>query len=493
METVGLLLLGLVLGALLGGVAAWVVLQQRAQARLQAQRADDAAAACAERDAAVRAVEERAAERAAVAEARASAAEEHTRSVLSARQDAIVAQLREQAAADRADVEQRLSAALADAAGLREALEASRQQLRETVDAHRRQEAERQKGETGQAQVLQTLKPVLEHLRGMQTKVDALEKARVEQHTELAAQIKHTQHSVEESRKAADTLASVLKNNSVRGAWGETQLRTLVETAGLLNRVDFELQHSVEADSGDRRPDMVINLPGGKQMAIDAKVPYNSFMDAQREGLEPETRQRLLDDHAKKVRGHVDVLARKGYWTGLAVSPEFTVAFIPNEQLLNAALEVDPSLMEHAFRQGIVLATPTNLWGMLKTVAFTWKQEALTEDAQALFEMGQVLYRRIVKMAEHVDKLGRSIQRSVKDYNAFTGSLERSVLPAARKLNAADPLATIAPPQEIEEAPRSLTAGDFAALTDVERPELDLALAFEETVEAEIVHEADAG
>jgi DNA recombination protein RmuC len=337
------------------------------------------------------------------------------------------------------------------------------------------------------------LKPVLEHLRGMQTKVDSLEKARVEQHTELAAQIRHTQRSVEESRKAADTLASVLKNNSVRGAWGETQLRTLVETAGLLNRVDFELQHSVEADSGDRRPDMVINLPGGKQMAIDAKVPYNSFMDAQREGLEPEIRRRLLEDHARKVRGHVDVLARKGYWTGLAVSPEFTVAFIPNEQLLNAALDVDPSLMEHAFRQGIVLATPTNLWSMLKTVAFTWKQEALTEDAQALFEMGQVLYRRIVKLAEHVDKLGRSIQRSVKDYNAFTGSLERSVLPAARKLNAADPLATIGAPHEIEEAPRSLTAGDFEALAEVERPELDLTLAFEETVEAEIIAEADAG
>jgi len=480
METVGLLLLGLVLGALLGGAVTWIAAQQRVRnaadaqaASHEAQRAADAEAARAALETAVHAAEDRAAERAAVAEARATAAEEHTRSVLAARQDAIVAQLREQAAADRADVEQRLSAALAEAAGLRDALEAARLQHRETLEAHRREEAELLKGEAGQAQVLKTLQPVLEHLRGMQTKVDSLEKARVEQHTELAAQIRHTQRSVEESRKAADTLASVLKNNAVRGAWGETQLRTLVETAGLLNRVDFDLQHSVEADSGDRRPDMVINLPGGKQMAIDAKVPYNSFMDAQREGLEPETRQRLLDDHA---------------------SPEFTVAFIPNEQLLNSALEVDPSLMEHAFRQGIVLATPTNLWSMLKTVAFTWKQEALTEDAQALFEMGQVLYRRIVKLAEHVDKLGRSIQRSVKDYNAFTGSLERSVLPAARKLNAADPGTTIAVPHEIEEAPRSLAAGDFAALADIERPELDLTLAFEESVvEAEIVDEADAG
>lgn len=478
MASLGLVVLGLLLGLLLGGVAVWVVLQQR----FAGQRAADAAGA--------RAVTEDAVRQSA---ARAAASEEHARAVFAARQDALVAQLREQAATERTDVEQRLSSALAQVRGLQEALDAARQQHRETVEAHRREQLEREKGEAGQAQVLKTLSPVLEHLRSMQSKVDTLEKARVEQHTELAAQIRHTQRSVEESRKAADTLASVLKNNAVRGAWGETQLRTLVETAGLLNRVDFELQQSVEADSGDRRPDMVINLPGGKQMAIDAKVPYNSFMDAQREGIEPETRQRLLEDHAKKVRGHVDVLARKGYWTGLAISPEFTVAFIPNEQLLNVALEVDPSLMEHSFRQGVVLATPTNLWSMLKTVAFTWKQEALTEDAQALFEMGQILYRRIVRLAEHVDKLGRSLQRSVKDYNAFTGSLERSVLPAARKLNAADPLAEIAVPQEIEEAPRALTAGDFAVLADVDRPELDLTLAFDVPVEGEIVDEADAG
>jgi len=480
MEMVGLVLLGLVLGMLVGGLAVRVMLQQHVE-RARAAAADASRVA---QDEALR-----------EAARRAAAAEEHTRAVLAARQEAIVAQLHQQAARERADVEQRLSAAVAQVSGLQEALEAARQQHRELLDAQRREQVKREQGEAGQAQVLKTLTPVLEHLRSMQTKVDSLEKARVEQHTELAAQIRHTQHSVEESRKAADTLASVLKNNVVRGAWGETQLQTLVETAGLLNRVDFELQHSVEADSGDRRPDMVINLPGGKQMAIDAKVPYNSFMDAQREGLAPETRQRLLEDHAKRVRAHVDVLARKGYWTGLPISPEFTVAFIPNEQLLNSALDVDPSLMEHAFRQGIVLATPTNLWSMLKTVAFTWKQEALTEDAQALFEMGQVLYRRIVKLAEHVDKLGRSIQRSVKDYNAFTGSLERSVLPAARKLNAADPISAIAAPHEIEEAPRSLAAGDFAVLADLDRPELDLTLVFDEkeVVDAELVDDAAAG
>ena len=301
---VGLVLLGLVLGLLVGGLAVRVVLEQR----VEQARAADADATRRERDEAVHEALREAARRAAADSGRAR------RQCWRARQEAIVAQLHQQAARERADVEQRLSAALAQVSGLQEALEAARLQHRELLDAQRREQAKQKRGEAGQAQVLKTLAPVLEHLRSMQTKVDSLEKARVEQHP-VAAQIRHTQHSVEESRKAADTLASVLKNNVVRGAWGETQLQTLIETAGLLNRVDFELQHSVEADSGDRRPDMVINLPGGKQMAIDAKVPYNSFMDAQREGLAPETRQRLLEEHAKRVRGHVDVLARKGYST----------------------------------------------------------------------------------------------------------------------------------------------------------------------------------
>jgi DNA recombination protein RmuC len=414
-----------------------------------------------------------------------------------ARHELALAEERQQAAAARAAVQEELAATGAQVEALRAALGDAREQYKALVEGQRQAQREREQAqrdkeqaESGHTQVLKTLSPVVEHLRTMQRKVDDLEKSRVQQHTELAAQIRHTQRSVEDSRKAADTLASVLKNNAVRGAWGETQLRTLVETSGLLNRVDFELQHSMDADSGARRPDMVINLPGGKQMAIDAKVPYNAFMDAHREGIEPEVRQRLLEDHARKVRGHVDTLARKGYWTGLATSPEFTVAFIPNEQLLNAALEVDPSLQEHAFKQGIVLATPTNLWGLLKTVAFTWKQEALTEDAQALFDLGQILYRRILKLSEHVDKLGRSLQRSVKDYNAFTGSLERSVLPAARKLNAADPVATIPAPKEIEEAPSPLSSSEFSALADLDRDELTFDF---DVAEAEIVDDAQAG
>ncbi|WGX94313.1 DNA recombination protein RmuC [Nocardioides sp. L-11A] len=477
------LLLALLVGLLLGAGAGWLVRQATLPATPEVAPEEAPEVVAARHEAVLAGL--RAEHETALAELR------HEVQRVQLQGESRAGAVRAEEAAARAAVQAELTGALATVEELRDAVDDARARYRTLVEQQRQAQQERERGETGQTQVLKTLTPVVEHLRAMQRKVDDLEKARVQQHTELATQIKHTQRSVEDSRKAADTLASVLKNNAVRGAWGETQLRTLVETAGLLNRVDFELQHSVEADSGSRRPDMVINLPGGKQMAIDAKVPYNAFMDAQREGLEPETRQRLLDDHARKVRGHVDTLARKGYWTGLAVSPEFTVAFIPNEQLLNAALEVDPSLMEHAFGNGIVLATPTNLWSMLKTVAFTWKQEALTEDAQVLFELGQVLYRRILKLSEHVDKLGRSLQRSVKDYNAFTGSLERSVLPAARKLNAADPVADIPVPKEIEEAPKALASSEFGALADLDRDELTFD--FDLPVDAEIVDDTRAG
>lgn len=354
-----------------------------------------------------------------------------------------------------------LAASQAESRELRAALDDARLAHREYVDADRAARARRDESDQATAQVLSTLTPVAEQLRTMQSRVEGLEQARVAQHAELTEQIRATQVGVEQSRRAATDLASVLRNNhSVRGSWGETQLRTLVESAGLLNRVDFAVQLSVASESGARRPDMVVNLPGGKQMAVDSKVPYNSFMDAQRDGVAPELRADLLQAHAKAVRGHVDALGQKGYWTGLPVSPEFVVAFIPNDQLLNAALDVDPSLMEHAFSRGVILATPANLWGLLKTIAFTWKQDALTEDAQALFEHGQTVYRRVVKLADHVDKLGRRIASSVTAYNDFAGSLERSLLPAARKLNQVDPN-SLGTPRAIDDAPRMLTAGDF--------------------------------
>ena len=415
MEIVGVLIVGLVVGLAVGAVLGWLARQH-----LVASPAPE--------------------ESPEVLAARHEAELERAR----LHQEAVVASVRHEEATARAAVQAELAAARAAVEELRDALEAAREQHREFVAEHRAQQQERERAEAGASQVLKTLSPVAQQLQAMRQRVDELEKQRSHQHGELAEQLRTTQHSVAESKKAADTLAAALTNNAVRGVWGETQLRTLVESAGLLQRVDFDLQHSIEADTGARRPDMVINLPGGKQMAIDAKVPYNAFIDAHRTGIQPEERQRLLGEHAKKVRGHVDALAQKSYWTGLSASPEFTVAF-------------------------------------------TWRQEVLTEDAKRLFDLGRELYRRIVTMAEHAEKLRRSLESTIKSYNAFAGSLESRVLVTARKLDQMDESTVLPRPATIELSPKPLTSGDFEAIADLDRPELTFELDAVEAVEAELV------
>ncbi len=362
----------------------------------------------------------------------------------------------------------------------------------ELVAQHDREAKERQAKEQSESRVLQKLAPVATQLQQMQRKVEEIEEKRARQHGHLAEQIRATQESAARSQQAAETLSGALRNNTVRGAYGETQLTSLVESAGLLNRIDFSTQESITADSGARRPDMVIKLPGRKQMAVDAKVPYAVFIDANRPDLDDAERKRMFVQHAKAVRAHVDALAQKEYWTGLPTSPEFTVAFIPNDAILNAALDADPSLMEHAFARGIVLATPVNLWAVLKTVAFTWRQEDLAENAQELVDLGRELYKRLGTLSSHVSKLGRSLERSVKDYNTFVGSLERGVLVTARKLDRVDDTALLGDVQELDVDPRSLTASEltqpspsqeFALFEDLERPEIDPLLVDGETVD----------
>jgi DNA recombination protein RmuC len=211
-------------------------------------------------------------------------------------------------------------------------------------------------------------------------------------------------------------------------------------------------------------------------MAVDAKVPYAAYIESNRPDLSDEQRAQYLTQHAKQVKHHVDALAGKTYWTGLDASPEFTVAFIPNESILNAALDADPVLMEHAFAKGVLLATPVNLWAILKTVAFTWQQDVLTEDAKHLFDLGKVLYGRLATLAEHAEKLRRSIESTVANYNNFASSLEQRVLVTARRLDQVDETKLIAAPHPIESQTKRLTQEEFVAFDDLERPELDFAL-----------------
>ncbi len=311
--------------------------------------------------------------------------------------------------------------------------------------------------------VLQMLAPVQETLRGMQNKVNELEIERASQYGALNQQLLSARQSEEQLRSTAESLASALRSNSVRGVWGETQLRNVVEAAGLIERVDFDVQSSLTSDAGQGRPDMIVRLPGGKSIAVDAKVPFTSYLEASTiaataSGEEGDRRNRLIAQHVRAVRSHIDTLAGKSYWAGLAASPELVIAFIPSESLISSALEADPALLDYAFSKRVALASPVTLWSVLKTVAFTWQQDVLTEDAKRLFDLGKELYGRLATLSEHADKLRRSIEATVNSYNQFANSLETRVLVTGRKLNSLDESKILGETALIEHSAKQLTA-----------------------------------
>ncbi|WP_308465427.1 DNA recombination protein RmuC [Rathayibacter soli] len=383
--------------------------------------------------------------------------------VLEAQHQVALADARGAAASAAGQLAAELSAAQATTRALREQVTGLQEQNRQQIERQRLDEDARRERDRAESKVLQALTPVQESLRTMQNTVTELESQRSRQHGELSQQLKSATESEERLRSTAETLASALKSNSTRGVWGETQLRNVVAAAGLIERVDFDLQSSINSDAGAGRPDMVVHLPGGKNIAVDAKVPFNSYLEASQipataTGEEGAKREQLLNAHVKALRSHIDALAGKAYWNGLDASPELVIAFIPSESLVSSALEADPAIMDYAFGKRVALASPVTLWSVLKTVAFSWQQDVLTEDAKTLFDVGRELYARLSKLSEHVEKLGRSIERSVKDYNAFVGSLERQVLPSARKLGVLDESKVLGSLPGIEEAPRELTA-----------------------------------
>jgi DNA recombination protein RmuC len=305
----------------------------------------------------------------------------------------------------------------------------------------------------------------------MQSKVSELEQQRSLQYGALEQQLKESRQFGEELRATTQSLASALSSNSVRGTWGEAQLRRLVEVAGLTAHVDFDTQQTMTTDTGVIRPDMIINLPGGKTIVIDAKVPFNSYLEASQipltaTGEQAARRETLLKAHVKAVRAHVDALSGKNYWTGFDFSPEFVLAFIPSESLLASALEADPTLLDYAFSKRVALASPVNLWAVLKTVAYTWQQQVVTDEAKKLFDLGNELYSRLSTMTKHSEDLRKAIENTVKHYNGFIGALETRVLTTARKFPGIDPTKIIAESTEIHEAPRPITA---AELVDMER------------------------
>ncbi|MGL5829623.1 MAG: DNA recombination protein RmuC, partial [Angustibacter sp.] len=315
---------------------------------------------------------------------------------------------------------------------------AERDQLRERlVDT----EADAQKDR----ELTAVLSPLKDSLLRVERQVGVLERDRSQQYGQIGEQLaavtrtgEAIARSGEALRTETATLAGALRSSSTRGTWGETQLRRVVESAGMLARVDFTEQATgTTPDGAQVRPDLVVQLPGGKNLVVDAKAPLSSFLNAAAAEDDGERRSLHLA-HAKALRAHVDVLAGKAYWAAFTPTPEMVVCFVPGDAILATALQADPGLHELALGKRVILASPGTLMALLRTVAFTWQQDALSGNARELFEIGRELYSRLATLGTHSAKLGRSLHRAVEDYNSLIGTLERRVLVTARKMHDLD-------------------------------------------------------
>jgi len=297
-------------------------------------------------------------------------------------------------------------------------------------------------------------------LESLEQQLRSLQDQRVSWQAQLQQQVQDVRHSTDLLRRETTALSTALRRPQVRGRWGELHLRRAVELAGLVARCDFDEQVTVRDGDATLRPDLVVHLAGGKQVVVDAKVPLDAFLDATEcDDGSPETadeRAAHLARHARQFRQHVDALAAKGYWRSLPCSPEFVVLFVPGESFLSAALEADPVLLEHAAERRVVLATPTTLIALLRTVAHGWTQEALAEKAREIHQLGRELHDRLGTMTGHLDRVGRSLGAAVTSYNQAVGSLESRVLVSARRLAELEVTDDELPgPRPVEVAPRT--------------------------------------
>ena len=319
--------------------------------------------------------------------------------------------------------------------------------------------------------ILVQLEPVKQQLLQMQDVVQRLEKERTEQFSSISEQLRASIETDENLRKQTQQLSQALSSNSLRGVWGETQLRKLVELAGLIKHADFAEQATIKTDNGTGRADMVINLPGGKSLAIDSKVPFNSYQEASSiselaGGEEANRRAILIKEHVAAVRKHIDDLGTKAYWSGLDSSPDFVICFVPSESLLSAALDADPSLLEYAFKKNVALSSPVSLFSVLKNINYIWRQNADESQVRAMIKLGKELYERVGKIAALAQDLGNKLTSTVKSYNAFVSSLESRMLVTARKLNDLDEnelgIDNIVEPKQLDDAPSALTSKELS-------------------------------
>ncbi len=294
-------------------------------------------------------------------------------------------------------------------------------QVQATSDLDKRQQA-----------VEQLVAPLREQLGRVDAQLLSLDRERRESRGRLDMQLRSLSETNERLRNETGALVTALRKPNARGQWGQMQLRKVVELAGMLKHCDFVEQSSLASDESSLRPDVIVNLPGGKHVVIDAKAPLQGVLDAYEARDEPE-RERHLRDHARLLRKHVKSLADKGYWSGLDSAPDFVVLFLPGEHLYGAALEVDPTLIEDAMARRVLIATPTTLIAMMQAVSYGWQQERVAESAQAVSELGRELHSRLVKLSTLLSTLGTRLNGTVRAFNETVGSYEARVLPGARR------------------------------------------------------------